>query len=918
MQIIDLSGKYTCYSSDGKKLGTVKLPGSSCEGCIGKKTEYYKEYSNDAVKAPREKYEYVGELIYEKTFELPKGCEDKDISLFFERVNIASKVEIDGVFIGRGVISLTSPHVYRLTDRNKNQAVNLLPGRHTLRLHIDNTDFLHIGDMASGYSLDTQGHWNGVAGLMEIRIANRCSVESVQVYPDKEDISLLHVKTITLSERHEPLKTLDAVLKYTVKGPDKKTVVRKTQKIELFSRRQSNRFDIRLPKEKTVLWDEFCPALYEISVSLCLPEGSKEPFAGSSVSGHNASVHDFSSPVTAVFGLRNLSVKNRQFKINGKPLALRGTVNCAQFPLTGYPPTDTAFWSEYFGVCKNYGMNHVRFHAFCPPEAAFSAADESGIYLTIEMPLWLNRDVTPYEFGEDEWQLMLFRDEAFRISEAYGNHPSFCFFSNGNENLGDYSALEEITESIKAHDNRHLYTLTSNFDHPLSPAEDYLSAFRIYGKRIRIQELHDEVANASDVNYDAIRKISPAPFISFEVGQYCVYPDVDVCEKYTGNMLPVNFDVIRKEMQKKGVYDMLPAYISASGDLAAKLYKEDIEAVLRTRGMGGFELLSLTDYTGQSTATVGILDIFNQSKGILSSSEWRSFCSEAVPLFEAKRIFTNDETLNAELSLYDFSQKPFKEISYILTLIEENGSAKQHVYAFSGKAGQKVSISLPLNFIKKNTRLTVMLSAKDGKNPDSAVYTNNWRIFVYDKMLKSATFAANSTKRAASADTFAKALETGQKVPVISTPKELKEFSSHEGFAVVLPGAFENGDFSKNSFIPVFWSPVFFPSKKPCGAMIDNSHAALSDFPSDVFPDYEWKYLFEHSVSLAFTKDFINPEAVIEMVPNFGDNVRRSPLFTADYGKAHILFCGFDLDGDDITAGALRNSLASYIKNRGK
>ena len=905
MKIIDLSGKYTVTDSEGKKLGTAHLPGSSCEAKIGTKTEYFEKYSKDAVKAPREKYEYVGELIYEKEFELPKGCETSDISLFLERVNIASKVEIDGVFIGNGIVSLSAPHVYALNDLNKTPVIEKLPGRHVLRLHIDNTDFMHIGDMASGYSLDTQGHWNGVAGRMEIRIDDSCCIENVQVYPDKNDVSLLHVKTITHSERHEPLKTLNAVLECVITGPNGKKVIVKKSGIELYSKRQSNRFDIKLPENKVILWDEFNPAIYGITVSLFIDKQKKAEYVTS-------------------FGLRTLSVENRHFRINGRPLALRGTVNCAQFPLTGYPPTDEAFWADYFETCKEYGMNHVRFHAFCPPKAAFAAADRLGIYLTVEMPLWLNRDVTPYEFGEDNRQIPFFREEAYRISDIYGNHPSFCFFSNGNENLGDYATLEEITESIKAHDNRRLYTLTSNFDHPQSPVEDYLCAFRIYGKRIRIQELHDEVASASDVNYDAVSKLSPAPFVSFEVGQYCVYPDVDVCEKYTGNMLPVNFDIIRREMQAKGVYDMLPAYISASGDLAAKLYKEDIEAVLRTNGMGGFELLSLTDYTGQSTATVGLLDIFNRTKGIMPASEWRSFCSEAVPLFEAKRIFTNDETLEADLSLYDFSRKPLKNINYTLALIDENSRPGLQLFSYTGKAGKKVHASVPLDFVTKNTRLTVRLSAYDGKDPDSAIYSNSWRIFVYESELKHSLISGESAENKQHS---ASCLEKYLGVSVISDKKELKQLGEKGGFAVVLPDAFEGFDFSENSFIPVFWSPVFFPSKKPCGAIIDCSHAALADFPSDRYSDYEWKYLFEHSVSLAFAKPsgngdpfisqngFEDVTPIIEPVPNFGDNVRRSPLFTARYGKAKILFCGFKLDDDDITARALTKSLADYCKS---
>ena len=98
------------------------------------------------------------------------------------------------------------------------------------------------------------------------------------------------------------------------------------------------------------------------------------------------------------------------------------------------------------------------------------------------------------------------------------------------------------------------------------------------------------------------------------------------------------------------MYHKLNDYIKASGDLAVKLYKEDIEAALRTKDFGGFELLSLSDYTGQSTATVGILDVFYESKAI-SHDEFKNFAGEAVPLFKAKRIFKNTDTFGGGIGL---------------------------------------------------------------------------------------------------------------------------------------------------------------------------------------------------------------------------------------------------------------------------
>jgi hypothetical protein len=306
---------------------------------------------------------------------------------------------------------------------------------------------------------------------------------------------------------------------------------------------------------------------------------------------------------------------------------------------------------------KEFGLNHIRFHAWCPPEAAFIAADRLGLYLLVEMPLWLNRDVVDYEFGDEDVHETYYMREARRIRKAYGNHPSFMMFSNGNENMGDFALLEDCIEQIKGNDKRCLYTLTSNFDHPVHPCEDYLSAFEMGHTAARIQFLHDKVAQDTSLTYDEVVDKIPVPVVSFEVGQYCVYPDVDIIKQYTGNMNPVNFDAIKKRMEEKGVYCRLNDYIKASGDLAAKLYKEDIEAVLRTQNFGGIELLSISDYTGQSTATVGMLDVFYNDKGVVDKKWWRGFCNEVVPLFSAKRIFYTNENLKGNFMLYDYGRQ---------------------------------------------------------------------------------------------------------------------------------------------------------------------------------------------------------------------------------------------------------------------
>jgi len=867
MKIIDISGIWTCTSPDGSINTTVKLPGSSCESKIGRKAEYFNEYTKESVRAPLEKYEYIGELIYERDIEIPADWEGLSVSFFFERINIASKLWIDDIQIGRGVIELSTPHVYKITDRHDSKGkvpFDSLVGKHHIKLLIDNRNLLNMGDMASGYSIDTQGYWNGCIGRMEIIGKPVNHIERLEVFTNSNGFRL---KTVICTDRHIPMDVKKGKLNITVKGPDGEDCPISVSKkdIELFASRQTDYTDVVMTGSDIKLWNEFDRNLYTVCVEL-ESERCKDM------------CHD-------TFGFRDISVSGKRFILNGDTLSLRGTINCAQYPLTGYPPMDIDTWTKHFEAFKEHGLNHVRFHAWCPPEAAFVAADNLGIYLSVEMPLWLNRDISEMEFGDDEWHEMYYRTEALRISQYFGNHPSFCFFSNGNENMGDFAMLETIIAETKAVDNRRVYTMTSNFDHPKSPYEDYLCAFEILHNVARIQFLHDEVAKSTSINYDGMAETVPVPFTSFEVGQYCVYPNVDLIEKYNGNMLPTNLDIIKKMMIEHGVYEKLNDYILASGDLAAKLYKEDIEAVLRTKGMGGFQLLSLVDYTGQSTATVGILDIFHESKNVIEPKEWRHFCSEVVPLFESKRVFLNTEDLKARISLYDHGREKIEKPVYILEL-ESDGRVLTHneLRGSNDTEDHPVYISIPLNFIKKNSLVKVTVSVNG--------YKNSWRIFVYE-------------------DSKAEEEESC----IVRTPDELGKAINEGKNVIALRTAFADEQNYKNSFVPVFWSPVHFPSTDPCGAFINESHEALNMFPTGKYIDYQWKELLDNSVSFDISKKQ-DADVIMEMVPNYVDNIPKSPLFILKEGKSNVLVCGFDLDRNDITTKVLRSSLIKYIMNK--
>ena len=852
MNVIDLSGSWR-YRTDEKDEGVAAgyacdtfsddgfmLPGSACENKVGVKREYSGELNKDTVRAPRERYEYIGPLWLQREVEIPEDFTGA-VKLFLERVNIASELWIDGEKIGRQITELSAPHVYDLTDK-------LTAGKHVFTLRIDNRNLLNIDTMASGYSVDTQGYWNGVIGRIELLREERFRVENIQVYPADNGI---RVRLTEISDVHSPFERRHARLELSVSDPDGNTLGVKSFEKELFNSRQTEHLFYEM--EDIRCWDEFDPALYTLNVryECCGTVDAK----------------------SVRFGMREIKSENKKLLLNGRQISLRGTIDCAIYPMTGYPPMDSDTWIRNFKTIKSYGLNHVRFHAWCPPENAFNAADELGVYISVEMPLWLNRDVCALELGEDPIHRDYFTREAIEISRTYGNHPSFIMFSNGNENMGDFELLEDITTQVKAYDPRRLYTLTSNFDHPVLPCEDYLCAYEAGGHRVRIQTMQDEAAESTCSCYDDAVNDVPVPVISFEVGQYCVYPDVDIIDRYTGNMLPVNFYAIREQMIKKGVYGRLRDYIEASGDLAVKLYKEDIECALRTKDFGGFELLSLCDYTGQSTATVGILDVMFESKGLISPEGFRSFCGNVVPLFMAKRVYRNDETLEAELGLYDFGREKISEPMFELKIY--NGSE-----LFFEKKSADDHISIPLCGINKAAKLRVELS--------SCGYTNSWNIYVY-------------TDPAVESD-----------VTIVSSASEIAGLIENGGRAIVTADSLKAP--IEGSFIPVFWSPVHFPSQKPCGAIIDDAHPVFEDFPTDKHPDFQWKKPLDGSKGMDIS-GFDGLRPMVETVPNFVDNTPGSPLFEVKAGKAELLFCGFDMSLDDAVSKQLRKSIYTYVSS---
>lgn len=560
---------------------TISLPGTMDEG--GKGLPNAARY----VDRLSRKFEYCGAAWYQRELTVPEAWKGKQLVLNLERCHWETTVYVDGKRI-EAEERLSTPHRFNLTEA-------LTPGLHTLTVCVDNRLKYPMDQWNHGTTEYTQTNWNGMVGDLKIEVYDPARITALRTYPDLQQRAVR--LTIDLDNATGKARKGRLQLELREKG-GQKTVATAAHEVELGKGQQTWNGTLALGKEMK-LWDEFSPFLYEIKATLTTDSTTDER--------------------TVRFGMREVERGAHHVRLNGRDIHLRGALDCCVFPRTGYPAMQPDEWRRIFSTIKEYGMNHVRFHSWCPPEAAFEAADEVGIYLQAELPMWI-KDVGKYPARRD-----FFEKELYAVLEEYGNHPSFLLMCNGNENEGDFAVLEDLVQKGQRHDNRHLYSASTARTHVKSD-EFYVSHVSPKGG-ITVYE----GIPSTDWDKDATSDID-CPVIAHETGQRCMYPNFKEMSKYTGVLQPRNFEVFRERLTRNGMLHQADDFFRATGAHTVLQYKEVNESLLRTRKSGGFQLLGLSDFPGQGSAYVGILDAFWESKGLVTPEKFRESCAPTVLL----------------------------------------------------------------------------------------------------------------------------------------------------------------------------------------------------------------------------------------------------------------------------------------------
>jgi hypothetical protein len=420
---------------------------------------------------------------------------------------------------------------------------------------------------------------------------------------------------------------------------------------------------------------------------------------------------------TTTFGMRKVEQGKYHIRLNNRNIHLRGVLDCAAFPLTGYPSVDIEDWKRIFSTIRSYGMNHVRFHSWCPPKAAFEAADELGMYIQAELPMWI-KDVGKYPLRRD-----FFEKEMYAVLNEYGNHPSFILMCNGNENEGNFDVLEDMVKKAQAYDNRRLYSASTA--RTQTKSDQYYVSHVTHKGGITVYE------GRPATNWDKSKESDiDVPVIAHESGQRCMYPNFDEIKKYTGILEARNFEIFRERLTANGMLHQADDFFKATGAHTVLQYKEVNEALLRTPNSGGFQLLGLADFPGQGSAFVGVLDAFWESKGLVTPEKFRESCGPTVILARLpKRTYTNNEKFSTRLDIYNYGNESVKNKKLNWSLrTEENDIIQKGVLSIPvvdcATVDSVAQLTVDLGKIKEARKLTLQV------NVDNNI-RNEWDIWVY-------------------------------------------------------------------------------------------------------------------------------------------------------------------------------------------
>jgi hypothetical protein len=268
-----------------------------------------------------------------------------------------------------------------------------------------------------------------------------------------------------------------------------------------------------------------------------------------------------------------------------------------------------------------------------------------------------------------------------------------------------------------------------------------------------------------------------------------------------------------------------------------------------------------------------------------------------------KRVFTSEETLEADLDVANYEPAPLtnQTIFWSITGEGDDGTPKQRglleVKTIPiGKNFSLGKISAKLAGLRSPGAYTLEVMVRGG----SRVYENTWSFWVYPAQVSNAA---------------------PHDVLITSSWDEAETNLAAGGKVLFLP---RNADLDWSSpplaDVPIFWNRLMNPGwTRMLGLWCDAKHPALAKFPTEANCDWQWTQIIRgvRAVNLDRLPRGVQP--IVQAIDDWNRNWKLGLIFECKVGKGSLLVCAFDLERDlegRPVARQLRQSLLDYMAGK--
>ena len=597
------------------------------------------------------------------------------------------------------------------------------------------------------------------------------------------------------------------------------------------------------------------------------------------------------------FGIRRLVADGEKFRLNGKPIYLRGVTEHCYFAKTLHLPRDLEYYRMITTKRKELGFNFVRFHTFVPPVEYLEATDELGMVVHIESPNFV---------PESEFAAII----AFAR-----RHPSVVIYCTGNETRIDRIAeayLRDVADMVHERTDSLFSPMSAmrGIEYALMSGKDptVKAPFRHNAERMaRIAPFCDMFTSyqLGLTSYESLNNGTSAildawgdayhgkPRTSHEICIDSSYIDFGLEKLYPPDspILKVGiFSEPRRMLKEKGLYDRADTYFRNSCEWMWRIRKHCFEKTRAADRVAGYDFLGdINTHWHTFGYSVGMMDEFYRLKPGETVENVLRYNSAAVLLCDLGNDFNvmAGETKKVAFSLSNY-EADMHDTRFAISLVD--AQTGKDVWSNSLLPGPiangcltrlgAVGVEIPLSAAAKKYLLKAKFSGGE------VIAENEWEIYAFsDVAAKPAPANVRVVTDIGEAE-LATAMENGERVLVLGAgPFRSLPTSYRIGMAGRCSGNY--------------------------ATVIKAGHPALEGMPHDGFCGWQFRRLMEggRAVQLEAGVPF---DPIIDIASSVKCPIRQAGMFEYRVGKGRLLVCSFAFGKNDPAAAWLRGRLVEY------